>query len=76
MQRAVAKETSRGIKIAKEKTAHKIDIVVAIAMAALGAIEQPRRKKIDWLTGKCVDAPDLAESTAARFAALRGGRIA
>ncbi len=39
MQRAVAVETSRGLKITKEKASHKIDIVVAIAMAALGAME-------------------------------------
>jgi phage terminase large subunit-like protein len=39
MQRAVAVETSRGMKITKEKASHKIDIVVALAMAALGAVE-------------------------------------
>lgn len=35
---AVARETSRGWRIAKEKQAHKIDVVVALGMAALGAI--------------------------------------
>jgi phage terminase large subunit-like protein len=39
VQRAVAKETPRGWRIAKEKTSHKIDVVVALAQAALGAIE-------------------------------------
>jgi phage terminase large subunit-like protein len=38
VSRAVAVETSRGWRIAKEKTAHKIDVVVALAMAALGAV--------------------------------------
>jgi phage terminase large subunit-like protein len=37
---AVALETSRGWRIAKEKQSHKIDVVVALAMAALGAVRQ------------------------------------
>jgi len=37
VNRAVAVETSRGWRIAKEKASHKIDVVVALAMAALGA---------------------------------------
>ena len=36
-QRAVAKETTRGWRIAKEKQSHKIDVVVALGMAALTA---------------------------------------
>jgi phage terminase large subunit-like protein len=39
MQRAVAVETSRGWRVAKEKASHKIDIVVALGMAALGAVQ-------------------------------------
>jgi phage terminase large subunit-like protein len=35
--RAVALETSRGWRIAKEKQSHKIDVIVALAQAALGA---------------------------------------
>ena len=37
VSRAVALETSRGWRIAKEKASHKIDVVVALAQAALGA---------------------------------------
>jgi hypothetical protein len=37
ISRAVAVETSRGWRIAKEKVSHKIDVVVALAQAALGA---------------------------------------
>lgn len=37
--RSVALETSRGWRITKEKASHKIDIIVALAMACLGAIE-------------------------------------
>ena len=40
ISRCVAIETSRGWRIAKEKASHKIDVVVALAMAALGAVEQ------------------------------------
>jgi hypothetical protein len=35
MSRAVALETTRGWHIAKEKASHKIDVVVALAMAAV-----------------------------------------
>jgi len=40
ISRCVAIETSRGWRIAKEKQSHKIDVVVALAMAALGAQQQ------------------------------------
>jgi phage terminase large subunit-like protein len=39
VQRSVAIETSRGWRIAKDKATHKIDVVVALAQAALGAVE-------------------------------------
>jgi len=39
IHQAVALETSRGWRIAKEKQAHKIDVVVALAQAALGAVK-------------------------------------
>lgn len=39
ISRAVALETSRGWRIAKEKVSHKIDFVVALAQAALGAVQ-------------------------------------
>jgi phage terminase large subunit-like protein len=37
---AVAMQSSRGWRIAKEKTSHKIDVIVALAMASLVSIEQ------------------------------------
>jgi hypothetical protein len=40
ISRAVAIETSRGWRIAKEKQAHKIDVVIALAQAALGATQR------------------------------------
>ena len=42
ISRAVAVECSRGWKISKEKQPHKIDIVVALAMACLAATEAPK----------------------------------
>ena len=39
VSRAVAVESSRGWRIAKEKQAHKIDVVVALGMAALAAVK-------------------------------------
>jgi hypothetical protein len=37
VHRSVAIETARGWKISKTKASHRIDLVVALAMAALGA---------------------------------------
>jgi hypothetical protein len=39
VKRAVALETTRGWRIAKEKSSHKIDVVVALAQAALDAVK-------------------------------------
>jgi phage terminase large subunit-like protein len=39
VSRAVAIETSRGRRITKEKASHKIDVVVALAMAAHAAVQ-------------------------------------
>jgi hypothetical protein len=40
ISRAIAEEKPRGWKIAKEKQAHKIDVVVALAMACLATAQQ------------------------------------
>ena len=39
ISRAVAVETARGMRIAKDKQTHKIDVVIALAMAALAAVK-------------------------------------
>ncbi len=46
ISRAVALETSRGWRITKEKTSHKIDCVVAMAMSALGAVADIQKKEV------------------------------
>jgi hypothetical protein len=39
VSRAVALDTPRGWRIAKEKQSHKIDVVVALAMACFGCVQ-------------------------------------
>src|SRR4029453_5864648 len=53
VSRAVAIESPRGWRIAKEKQSHKIDVVVALAMAALAAVQNPSRydSSLDWVFG-------------------------
>jgi phage terminase large subunit-like protein len=54
---AIAKETSRGWRIAKEKQSHKIDVVVALAMAAHAAIQGQNdpapfnQNYAEWISG-------------------------
>lgn len=48
ISRAVALETPRGWKITKEKSSHKVDVVVALAMAALGAVQGQTLIPADW----------------------------
>jgi phage terminase large subunit-like protein len=49
VQRSVAIETPRGWRIAKEKASHKIDVIVALAQAALGAVTEASRSQTpDW----------------------------
>jgi phage terminase large subunit-like protein len=43
VQRCTALETSRGWRIAKEKQSHKIDVVIALAMAAYAAVQSGER---------------------------------
>jgi phage terminase large subunit-like protein len=40
VQRSIAIESPRGWRIAKEKASHKIDVIVALAQAALGAVSE------------------------------------
>jgi phage terminase large subunit-like protein len=47
VSRAVAIETSRGWRITKEKQSHRIDIVIALAMACRAAIERGERR-VGW----------------------------
>jgi hypothetical protein len=49
ISRAIAVETSRGWRITKEKAAHKIDVVVALAQACYGALHVACNGAEGWL---------------------------
>jgi phage terminase large subunit-like protein len=61
IQRAIAVETSRGWRIAKEKTAHKIDVIIALGMAALGAVQASGKPAYGW-TDAAVGGPKPSET--------------
>jgi Phage Terminase len=51
VSRAVAVETARGWRIAKDKQSHKIDVVVALGMAALAAVRAQSESTYHWDVG-------------------------
>jgi phage terminase large subunit-like protein len=51
ISRAVAVETPRGWRIAKEKSAHKIDVVVALAMASYAAVQRSQVQPLKIVSG-------------------------
>ena len=55
ISRAVAIESPRGWRIAKDKQSHKIDVVVALAMASLDAVKN--ESSFDDLSWVCGDGP-------------------
>jgi hypothetical protein len=82
VSRAIAIETSRGWRIAKEKQSHKIDVVIALGMACLAAVrgQAESNYNLDALAdtldeGHTVDQ-QLYEIERAEFAAfvMSGGR--
>jgi phage terminase large subunit-like protein len=54
ISRAVAIETPRGWKISKKTASHKVDVVVALAMAALSAVENQSNNWFSNLTPECL----------------------
>ena len=68
ISRAVAVENPRGWRIAKEKSSHKIDVVVALAMSCLASVQRGnvgrmRMGAIDFAkTGKVTWQPDGTHS--------------
>ena len=84
ISRAVVKENARGLQITKEKSAHKIDVVVALAMAAYAAIQQSHVEEVPivvpyiWsktsgvISDPCPGA--ASRSTRAAFYAYGGSR--
>ena len=48
ISRAIAKETPRGWRITKEKSSHKIDVVVALAFACLACVQKGTKAKTGY----------------------------
>jgi phage terminase large subunit-like protein len=69
--RAIAIETTRGWRIAKEKASHKIDVVVALAMAAHGAVHQGT-SGFDLATFMKAFGDPLSPSEARKYSYLLG----
>jgi hypothetical protein len=65
VSRAVAVETSRGWRIAKEKANHKIDVVVALAMACHAAVSRGDGS-IQWTLTLPGSSKTMADCEAAR----------
>ena len=55
ISRTVSVETARGIRIAKGKASHKIDVIAALSFAALGAAQQGSRR----FTTTCEEIDDF-----------------
>jgi phage terminase large subunit-like protein len=70
VSRAVALETTRGWRLAKDKASHKVDVVVALALAVHAALEAGRREPIDFARHVLVGPP---LETTRLFAGLPGG---
>jgi phage terminase large subunit-like protein len=59
---AIAKESSRGLRICKEKSSQKIDQIVSLAMSCLGAVKAkstPFRYQFVDLNSPLASAPDI-----------------
>jgi phage terminase large subunit-like protein len=72
VQRAVAVEMPRGWKISKSTGSHKIDVVVALGMAALGAVQEASQPSIAALWRRAYgDDPPAPEIPVAAAAVAR-----
>jgi phage terminase large subunit-like protein len=65
ISRAVAKETARGWKITKQMAAHKVDVVVALAMSSYAAVQSQTKSAYDtsmkWYDGVGITAQPAAD---------------
>ena len=80
VSRAIARETPRGWKIAKEKSSHKIDVVVALAMACHAAVQGAHQSSYsldafqdDWID---LDAPNREQPVDANTEYFRNQLLA
>jgi phage terminase large subunit-like protein len=65
VSRAIMIESSRGFRLAKDKQQHKIDVIVALSMAALGAVkgqgESSYPSDLSWVSGPTLADPEAEE---------------
>jgi phage terminase large subunit-like protein len=65
VSRAIMIESSRGFRLAKDKQQHKIDVIVALSMAALAAVkgqgESSYPSDLSWVSGPSLADPDAEE---------------
>jgi hypothetical protein len=74
VSRALAVENTRGWRIAKNKVSHKIEVVVALALAAFGAVRGQSESNYDTSLAWVGDHPDdepIYTNQYGRFARLR-----
>jgi hypothetical protein len=74
--RAVMVESSRGFRLAKDKQQHRIDVIVALSMAALAAVkgqgESSYPSDLSWVSGPYgADPASEEEAAAQRFLEMR-----
>ncbi len=62
VSRCVALETARGWRISKDTQSHRIDVAIALAMAALAAVKSQGESDYD-LSGKWIDGVGLVNKT-------------
>jgi phage terminase large subunit-like protein len=62
ISRAIAIETSRGWRIAKDKQHHKIDVVIALGMACLAALKGQTESSYDH-SGDWIDGPRTGDKS-------------
>jgi phage terminase large subunit-like protein len=67
IKQTVAIETTRGWRLAKEKTSARIDVVVALAQAALATVQQGQRVPLD-LSHEFAFVPTAVDQRATRAA--------
>jgi phage terminase large subunit-like protein len=65
VSRAIMVESSRGFRLAKDKQQHKIDVIVALSMAALAAVkgqgESSYPSDLSWVSGPSLPDPEAEE---------------
>ena len=76
LSRCVATETPRGWRIAKEKVSHKIDVIIALAMAAYAAVQGASTSGYDRTWSGWQDEADRQEGVDQNTSAFKNRLLA